>query len=122
MGPVPRPSRFVVSHAGLQRAPAARPTNSLRRLEHCSLRHDSVLKISPERHDQLARQSDQRDPTHAARQRADTGAVTARPGAAWLMPEPEARRLERASTRPRVTRPGDALVASDAATLPGDRD
>jgi len=54
-----------------------RSTDSLRRLERCSLRYDSVLQISPERHDQLARQSDQRDSTHAARHRADTGAVPA---------------------------------------------
>src|ERR1700751_1531943 len=38
------------------------------------------------------------------------------------MPEPKPRQLDGASPRPRVTRPGDALVASDAATLPGDRD
>ena len=60
MGPVTRPSRFVARSFS-----EPRPTNSLRRLEHCSLRHDSVLQIAPERHDQLARQSDKRDPTHA---------------------------------------------------------
>src|SRR5262245_43253799 len=38
------------------------------------------------------------------------------------MPEPEPRQLDGASPRPCVARPGDALVASDAATLPGDRD
>src|SRR5262245_35616182 len=118
MGPVTRPSRFVARR--LQRAP--RPTNSLRCLERCSLRYDSVLQISPERNDQLARQSDQRDSTHAARHRAHTGAVPACQGAAWLMPQPEPRQLDSASPRPRVARPGDALVASDAPTLPGDRD
>src|SRR5262249_22523659 len=60
--------------------------------------------------------------THAACHRADTGAVPACQGAAWLMSQPEPRQLDGASPCPRVARPGDALVASDAATLPGDRD
>ena len=100
----------------------ARPTNSLRRLERCSLRHDALLQIPPERHDQLARQSHQRDPTHAACHRADTGAVPTGQSAARLMPQPQPCQFDGASPRSRVARPSDALVASDAAALPGDRD
>src|SRR4029077_13264258 len=50
------------------------------------------------------------------------GGGPACPGPARLMPQPQPRELDGASPRPRVARPGDALVASDAAALPGDRD
>ena len=63
-----------------------RPTNSLRHLELRSFWHDAGLEIAPEGDNQLARQSHQRDPTHAARHRADTGAVPTGQSAARLMP------------------------------------
>src|SRR6516162_5533368 len=116
MGPVTRPSRFVARSFS-----EPRPTNPLR-LEHRSLRHGAGLQIAPEGNDQLACQCHQRDPAHASRHGADTGAVPARERAAWLMPQPQPRQLDGTSPRSRVARPCDALVAPDAATLPRDRD
>src|ERR1700756_3587287 len=88
-------------------------------LHGCLLRNEARGEIAPQRHDQLAGQCDDGDALGALAGVGGAGAEPAAERAVRLMAEPEPGQFDRLVARPPIAGLADALLAIDAAALPG---
>src|SRR5215831_4080610 len=85
----------------------------------CALRNEPGGEITPQRHNQLARQRDDGDALGAPASIGRTGAEPVAEGAVRLMAEPKPGQFDCLVASTPIACLADALLAVDAATLPG---